>query len=232
MKAVLFDLFGTLVPNLAPEVWSSSCEEISHILGIEPDDYARLWSARFEDRMTGRIQDGPAQFDEILQHLNREVSQEIRTQASDTHRELLRKALQPKPDAVSTLEAITDRNLRLALVTDCSSSAPEILDSTPLGRFFSCRASSAHLGTRKPDPRMYQFVLDQLDLEAADCLYVGDGNSHELPGAKEMGMVTVWVDNGDSQHWQERFEPSGDFTVKNLQELIPLLDSLQQTEQP
>jgi len=40
------------------------------------------------------------------------------------------------------------------------------------------------------------------------------------------------VDNGDSQHWQERFEPSGDFTVKNLQELIPLLDSLQQTEQP
>ena len=62
MKAVLFDLFGTLVPNLAPEVWSRSCEEIAAILGIDASDYGRLWSERFEERMTGRIPDGPGQF--------------------------------------------------------------------------------------------------------------------------------------------------------------------------
>ncbi len=230
MKAVLFDLFGTLVPNLAPEVWSGSCEEISRILGIDPEDYSRLWSERFEDRMIGRIQDGPGQFDEILHQLDQEVSLEVRVQASETHKRLLALALQPKPDAVSTLEAILERNLQLALVTDCSSSAPEILDTTPLGRFFACRASSAQLGTRKPDPKMYHYVLDQLMVEGKDCLYVGDGNSHELPGAQRLGMTTVWFDNGDSQHWQERFEPDGDHSVKNLQELIPLLDLLQQTE--
>jgi putative hydrolase of the HAD superfamily len=227
MKAVLFDLFGTLVPNLAPEVWTLSCEKIAGILGIDPEDYGRLWSERFEERMTGRIQDGPGQFDDILQQLNHPVDAGIRERAYQAHREMLARALQPKVDAIDTLNRILDRQLRLALVTDCSSAAPEILDTTPLGTYFSCRASSAHLGTRKPDPLMYQHVIEELQVEASDCLYVGDGNSHELPGAKKLGMTTVWVDNGEEQYWQERFEPAGDHTIQQLGELIPLLDRLE-----
>lgn len=227
MKAVLFDLFGTLVPNLAPEVWSRSCSEIAGILGIDAEDYGRLWSERFEERMTGKIQDGPGQFDDILLQLNQSPPAEIRERAYEAHREMLAKALQPKPDAIETLNGILDRGLLLALVTDCSSAAPEILDTTPLGKYFSCRASSAHLGTRKPDPVMYQHVVGELEVQATDCLYVGDGNSHELPGAKRLGMTTVWVDNGDEQYWQERFEPAGDHTIHQLQDLIPLIDRLE-----
>lgn len=227
MKAVLFDLFGTLVPNLAPEVWSRSCEEIAGILGIDPSDYGRLWSERFEERMTGRIQDGPGQFDDILEQLNHSLPTETRNMAYQAHRQMLATALQPKHDAIQTLDGILERGLKLALVTDCSSAAPEILDTTPLGKYFSCRASSAHLGTRKPDPVMYQHVINELEVNARDCLYVGDGNSHELPGAKKLGMTTVWVDNGDKQYWQERFEPAGDHTIEDLADLIPLLDRLE-----
>ena len=226
MKAVLFDLFGTLVPNLAPEIWAKSCDDISGILGVESSDYGRLWSDRFEDRMTGKIPDGPHQFDDILNQLGHVISEEVREQAYQAHRNLLFQALQPKHDAIDTLEKIRAQGLKLALVTDCSSAAPEILDTTPLGQFFACRASSAHLGTRKPDPEMYRHVLRELKIEAHDCWYVGDGNSHELPGAKKLGMTTVWVDNGENQHWQERFEPEGDHTVRDLAELIPLLNLL------
>ena len=164
MKAILFDLFGTLVPNLAPEIWTKSCDEISGILGIESSDYGRLWSDRFEDRMTGKIPDGPHQFDDILHQLEKVVSEEVREQAYQAHRKILSQALQPKHDAIDTLEKIIGQGLKLALVTDCSSAAPEILDTTPLGRFFKCRASSAHLGTRKPDPEMYRHVLRELKI--------------------------------------------------------------------
>ena len=74
---------------------------------------------------------------------------------------------------------------------------------------------------------MYQHVITELDVNARECLYVGDGNSHELPGAKKLGMTTVWVDNGDEQYWQERFEPAGDHTIEDLADLIPLIDRLE-----
>lgn len=224
MKAVLFDLFGTLVPNLPPELWTESCRLISGTLGIPEDEYTRIWSEKFEDRMTGKILDGPEQFDDILQKLDHQVSDEIKSAAYQIHRDLLARALQPKHDAVQTLTQLRDNGLLLALVTDCSSSAPEILDQTPLGDFFPHKSSSAHLGTRKPDPKMYQHVLNLLEIDAADALYVGDGNSHELPGAKSMGMTTVWVDNGIQQYWRERYDPSADHTIQDLKELITLLD--------
>ncbi len=69
-------------------------------------------------------------------------------------------------------------------------------------------------------------VAEGLGLTGEACLYVGDGNSEELPGAKRHGMTTVWVDNGDQQHWKERFVPDGDYTVCDMLELHGIVDGL------
>ena len=43
-------------------------------------------------------------------------------------------------------------------------------------------------GIRKPDPEIYQCMIERLNLKPDECLYVGDGGSRELYGAKEVGM--------------------------------------------
>ena len=229
MKAILFDLFGTLVPNLPSIAWEKSSSQVASILQIDADLYQELWAARFRDRMVGQILDGDHQFDGLLEEAKIEVPIERRRRAAQLHRDLLREVLVPKPETCSTLDQILSAGLQLALVTDCSSAAPELLDETALGRYFQTRSISAYLGVRKPDPKMYAHSLDALGLAAEECIYVGDGNSEELLGAKKCGLVTVWVDNGPQQHWHERFAPTGDHTIRSLDELLPIIHSLRTT---
>jgi epoxide hydrolase-like predicted phosphatase len=63
-------------------------------------------------------------------------------------------------------------------------------DLAQLGRLFDTWVISGVEGVRKPDPAIYALVLERIDLEAADCVFVDD-----LPGnlkpARELGMGTV-----------------------------------------
>ncbi|MCA8959343.1 MAG: HAD family hydrolase [Planctomycetes bacterium] len=226
MKAIIFDLFGTLVPNLDPEQLDSAVDAMAACLGAPPVPFAREWGATFRLRMDGRLRDGVTQFDEILTRLGVIASNEARERASELRRDFMRRALTPKPHAVACLRAAKARGLRIGLATDCSSETPLLVRGTEWGSYFESIAASALLGTTKPDTSMYQHVLGELGVAGTDCLYVGDGNSEELPGARRVGMTTVWVDNGDQQHFRDRFVPEGDFRIACLSELHGILARL------
>ena len=50
---------------------------------------------------------------------------------------------------------------------------------------------SCSVGLKKPDPRIYAAACRKLNVEPADCLYVGDGSDLELTGALKAGMTPV-----------------------------------------
>ena len=225
MDAVLFDLFGTLVNNMTPASVGVCLADVAALVGAEPGPFVERWRGTFRGRMDGTVRDGPSMFDPILAVLGvpRDAA---RTRAAFARwQEELLAGLEPKDDALEALETLRAKGYRLALVTDASSGTSELLDRTPLGAFFEVRAVSALLGTTKPDPRMYEHALAGLGVRGDRCVYVGDGNSRELPGAKAHGMTTVWVDNGDRQHWRHEFAPEGDHRVTRLGEIPALLGS-------
>jgi putative hydrolase of the HAD superfamily len=225
-RAVLFDLFDTLVPGQPAAVWRQTYTDMAAVLEVEDEPFHAAWYAAFEDRMTGKLRDTEEQIRTILRAVGEAASDRQIEEAVKVKQRFLMKALQPRHDTLHTLDGLRSRGLSLGLVTDCSWEAPRILDEGPLGPFFSARACSALLGTRKPDPRMYLHVLEQLGLPPEACLYVGDGNSHELLGARQLGMTTVWVDNGSLQQFKERWSPDGDHSVQQLAELLPIVDRL------
>lgn len=53
---------------------------------------------------------------------------------------------------------------------------------------------SAKIGLRKPDPRIYQMMLDALGVEPERCVYLDDLGVNLKP-AREMGMTTIKVLN-------------------------------------
>jgi len=223
MRAVLFDLFGTLVPNVPPPIHAAAMREMAAALDLEPEAFEAAWKARFQERMDGRLRDGDSQFLPILESLGKTADAERLQAATAARRTYIRAMLQPKSDAVAVLQALRDRGFELALVSDCSSETPELLDETPLGPFFPIRAASAILGHRKPHEIMYRHALNGLGVRGEQCWYVGDGNSHELVGARRHGMRTVWVDNGDEQHWKIEFSSEADHTINRLEELLGLV---------
>lgn len=220
MRAVVFDLFGTLLDNLEPEGWKAAFGEIAQHLGAEPDEFWQGWIDGYSSRMNGSLQDDDRVFAPISTALGLRVSDEQLRIAARMRDEFMQSCMRIKHDAVACLEALSERGYSLALATDCSSRTPSLLDQTALGAFFPTRAISAELGVTKPHPAMYEHVLEGLGVSGDDCWYVGDGNSHELVGAKRHGMTTVWVDNGARQFHRERFAPDGDHTIRELTELL------------
>jgi len=226
IRAVVFDLFGTLVRDIAPASWADSNEEIAALFGTTGKALGDAWRPTFMQRMTGELKDDDRVFQPALDVLGITADDEANQRAVLIREAFMLECLTPKPDAVDCLATLQAAGMKLGLATDCSSNTPFLLDRTPLGAFLPVRAASAHLGVTKPDPRMYQFVLDGLDVAAGDCVYVGDGNSEELPGAKRLGFTTVWVDNGADQHHRRRFFPDGDYTIRALAEIPALVASL------
>jgi putative hydrolase of the HAD superfamily len=50
---------------------------------------------------------------------------------------------------------------------------------------------SCDVGMKKPDSEIYERSLFELGVRAAEALFVGDGGSDELLGAKRVGLTTV-----------------------------------------
>jgi putative hydrolase of the HAD superfamily len=53
---------------------------------------------------------------------------------------------------------------------------------------------SAKIGLRKPDPRIYQMMVDTLKVDPNKCVYLDDLGVNLKP-AREMGMTTIKVVN-------------------------------------
>lgn len=52
------------------------------------------------------------------------------------------------------------------------------------------------VGIFKPDPRVFRRLLDILDVDAGDALFVGNSYEHDIAGASAAGMRTAWVTDG------------------------------------
>jgi putative hydrolase of the HAD superfamily len=59
-------------------------------------------------------------------------------------------------------------------------------------------------GCAKPEAEIYHACLQSLGLGASDCIFVGDGGSDELAGAKAVGLRTVFVSGVIAELWPER----------------------------
>ena len=92
-----------------------------------------------------------------------------------------------------TLQELKARGYLLGIVTDTANSISAKLRWFERGGFgdvWDSIISSMDIGTRKPDPEIYQAVLRQLGLSPAQAIFVGHKAS-ELAGAREVGMHTV-----------------------------------------
>jgi len=64
-----------------------------------------------------------------------------------------------------------------------------------------CLVDSGTVGVEKPDPRIFDFALEYLEVDAADVWYVGDTPGFDVVGARRAGMRPILMDpfdvNGD-----------------------------------
>ena len=83
---------------------------------------------------------------------------------------------------------------RIALVTDNKSDRIRtILECKNLDDLFDAVAVSAELGSGKTDRRIFDYVLDQLDLRPEECVFI-DNAGKNLVVPEQMGIRTLLFD--------------------------------------
>ncbi len=99
------------------------------------------------------------------------------------------------PDVLPTLEELRRRGYRLAAVTNRGYSGPKFheevrdLGLTPL---FDAMVISCDVGYLKPHPRIYQYALERMGIEAGEAAMVGDSWRADVEGAKTVGITAIW----------------------------------------
>jgi putative hydrolase of the HAD superfamily len=191
--AVIFDLFGTLVDNFAIEEYTSMMGGMASELDADKEEFVRHWVGTFQERASGTF----ASTEENILHVTRSMqlqpSEAQIAQARLLRWEFTRKWLEPRTDAIETLVQLRQMGLNIGLISDCSSEVPGIWSATPFAPFFDVTIFSCSVSMCKPDPRIYALASQQLAVDPARCLYVGDGGSRELTGAHRAGMYPVMI---------------------------------------
>jgi putative hydrolase of the HAD superfamily len=189
VRAVVFDLFGTLIDDSPPPAYREFMTATAQRLGADPEQFAAVWTAHDVARYTGPIEEC---FEAICGELG--VSDRARLEDALAYRlEHMRKILVPRPDAEETLRRLRDRGFLLGMISNASGEISGLWAETPFAGLFDAELFSADERLMKPDRRLYERMAERLGVDAGECLFVGDGAYGELQGAADAGMTPVLI---------------------------------------
>ena len=191
--AIIFDLFGTLVDNFSRQEYESVLTEMASLLGAPPGDFIRLWFDIGDQRMLGILPSPEVNIEYICRELGVRPSEASKRLAARIRYAFTRRYVVPRPDAIEVLTHLKSEGYRTGLISDCSGETTTVWEDTPFAPLFDATVFSCLAGVRKPDPRIYLLATEQLAVRPEECLYIGDGSSHELTGAASVGMHPVLI---------------------------------------
>jgi putative hydrolase of the HAD superfamily len=105
--------------------------------------------------------------------------------------EIYFEAMEPNPPMIELMRELKGRGLRMALLTNnVREWEPLWRSMVPIDELFEVVVDSAFVGCRKPDPQIYEIVLERIGLEGDQCLFVDDVEGN-CEAARELGMAAV-----------------------------------------
>jgi putative hydrolase of the HAD superfamily len=78
-----------------------------------------------------------------------------------------------------------------------------------LGDIFDFALNADGVGKEKPHPLMFEQMLHQQQLRPEQVIHIGDNPHHDIVGAKNVGLWTIWV-NLNQRAWPEADPADGD----------------------
>ena len=102
------------------------------------------------------------------------------------------------------IERLHGRGLKLGLAANQPAAVIATLDELGIGRYFSHRQVSEHHGFHKPDVRLFLRACEDLAVEPAECIMVGDRIDNDVVPARLLGMRTVLFRAGRHAKQQPR----------------------------
>lgn len=227
-KAIIFDLYGTLVPIFSRKVYDPIMVKMADILNVPYQEFWKIKTETIKDRSLG-YHSAEDHIKDIGNRLNVSVNN---TQIEDIiviSNDFTRNSLKPEPEVLQALDQLKSKGLLLGLITNCNKSVPTLYPNSPLAEYIDVSVFSCEEHIKKPSPRIYEIASDRLNVKPKKCIYVGDGSSEELTGATNVGMLPILKRTDLSDAYDPHrpdVENWNGTTINEISELCTILSDL------
>jgi putative hydrolase of the HAD superfamily len=239
IRAIAFDVNGTLVEILTDENMEQIFRSIGHFLTYQGIDLRRhelrdLYSKAMSAQREASDERYP-EFDAVLiwqqiidehssdytRSLPPEKLDQLALVVAEMYRGISRRRLRLYPHVRAVLDVLRV-HYPLALVTDAQSAyARGELHKVGLLDYFDPIVVSGDHGYRKPDKRLFDLAITAMGVSAEETLYIGNDMHRDVYGAREAGMRTVMFnsDQGTKSH----LDCVPDHTIDDHRELLDIV---------
>ena len=137
---------------------------------------------------------------------------------------------QPEPEAPAVLELLRQQGHRLGLISNAGDDedVQRLVDKCGLRPYFDIILTSAALGIRKPNPRIFQAALAHWGTQPSQAAMIGDRLGADVLGARNAGIFAIWLtrraETAANRDHLDTIIP--DAIISNLSDLPPLLEKL------
>jgi putative hydrolase of the HAD superfamily len=128
------------------------------------------------------------------------------------------------PDTLDVLHAVRAAGLSTGLLTNASSPMwmrDRELDALGLTHLLDARLTAGDVGHLKPHVRPFAAILERLEVEPEEAIFVGDRVYDDVVGAQSAGIRAVWI-RRDPAATADSVRPNA--IIDSLTALLPTLD--------
>lgn len=188
IKAVIFDMYETLITHYQSPLYFG--KQMAADAGIPESKFRELWDATESDRTIGKL---------ALEEVIGAILRDCGCYSEELFQRIVQKRIQVKEECfchlhkeiIPLLSGLKQNGMRLGLISNCFSEEVAVIRKSVLFPYFDAVCLSYEQGIQKPDAEIYRRCAGKLQVKTGECLYVGDGGSHELEAAREVGMSAV-----------------------------------------
>ena len=224
-EAVIFDLFGTLIDDFGSSVGEMHAE-MAAALSVPYEQFIPSWNQTTEMRIIGAFGTVEANIEYVLDAMNLRARSEQIRKAVEIRMKYIEQALQPKPNVIDTLRQLKNHGYKIGLLSNCSIEIPILWQETAFAHVIDVPTFSSVARLRKPDIRIYRLACGGLGVMPESCLYIADGEDHELAAAAKVGLHPVLIrthsqepargSHQEAKEWQED-------TISTLPEVLRIV---------
>ena len=202
MKAVILDLYGTLIhiPHTRVPVLRLFTE-----MGLSPTQI----QAAFIEILTAPY---PTTRDFLQKHFPNAQIDPAPYEAEDA---IELATAQLFEESIEVLEALKAKNLRLTLLSNCNLPYKLVFQRFHLEKYFDHIFLSCDVGYAKPQPQMYQLMLETIQIAPEDTLMVGDVEKDDVLMPRSFGMHAYLLDRTNNSTSEQ--------TLSSLRGLLDLV---------